>query len=278
MEREDGDVVWLVVDASIELWAGQPGTAPLDRVADEVASLATRLLRRGERVGLAVTASRTRSWIVPKLGAAQGARIAEALLSASSAIDVDRSALAEADVARLVVEHARPLESGALMDLPRGDLDELAERVDKLRIRAPFVPHVPFAPTLRERSLRLYLSSFGIESPPLASGERTKSESTLAATLEQLAVQKPRPTVVHVWAPAPLNPGLLAKGISALRRRHIELRWRLPRLDWDHGDVIKRERISAIVADEAARMRVHAARVRGERTLRRLGVRIGTLP
>jgi uncharacterized protein (DUF58 family) len=277
MEREEGDVVWLVVDASIELWAGQPGTAPLDRVADEVASLATRLLRRGERVGLAITASRTRSWIVPKLGAAQGARIAEALLSASSALDVDRSALAEADVARLVVEHARPLESGAPTELARGDLDELAERVDKLRIRAPFVPRVPFAPTPRERSLRLYLSSFGIESPPLASGERTKSESTLVAALEQLAVQKPRPTVVHVWAPAPLHPGLLAKAMRALRKRHIELRWSLPPLDWGPADGVNREQLAATVAGEAARLRAHAARVRGERTLCRLGVRIGTL-
>jgi uncharacterized protein (DUF58 family) len=278
MEREEGDVVWLVVDASIELWAGRPGTAPLDRVTDEVSSLAARLLRRSERVGLAVTAARARAWIVPKLGAAQGARIAEALVDASSALDVDRSALAEAEVARLVFEHARPLESGAQTELPRGDLDALAERVDRLRIRAPFAPHAPFAPTPRERSLRLYLSSFGIESPPLASGERTKSESTLNATLEQLALQKPRPTVVYVWAPAPFHPGLLAKAMRALRRRHIELRWSLPPLDWADAGGSERDRLAAIVAGEAARLRANAARVKGERALRRLGVRIGALP
>jgi hypothetical protein len=33
--------------------------------------------------------------------------------------------------------------------------------------------------------------------------------------------------------------------------------------------------VSAIVASEVARMRAHAARVKGERSLRRLGVRMG---
>jgi uncharacterized protein (DUF58 family) len=275
MEREEGDVVWLVVDTSIELWAGRPGAAPLDRVTDEVASLATRLLRRGERVGLAVTASRTRSWIIPKLGAAQAARIAEALVSASSALDVDRSALGEAEVARLVAEHARPLESGAPTELPRGNLDELADRVDRLRPRAPFAPDVPFAPTPRERLLRLYLSSFGIESPPLASGERTKAESTLALALEQLAAQRPRANVVYVWAPAPLNLSAIAKALRVLRRRRIELKWSLPPLDWAKASVTDRGQLAEIVAGEAARIRAHAARVKGERTLRRLGIRVG---
>ena len=126
--------------------------------------------------------------------------------------------------------------------------------------------------------MRLYLSSFGIESPPLASGERTKSESTLNATLEQLALQKPRPTVVYVWAPAPFHPGLLAKAMRALRRRHIELRWSLPPLDWADAGGSERDRLAAIVAGEAARLRANAARVKGERALRRLGVRIGALP
>jgi uncharacterized protein (DUF58 family) len=274
MEREEGDVVWLVLDASIELWAGDPGHAPLDCMTDQVASLATRLLRRGERVGLAVTASRPRSWVAPKLGAAQGSRIAEALASASSAVDADRSALDEADVARLVTEHARPLESGT-SSLPQGDLDELAERAEKLRARAPFAARVPFAPTARERSLRHYLSSFGIESPPRASGERERSESTLAAALEQLAVQRPRPTVVYVWAPAPLNPAGLAKALSALRRRRIDLRWSLPSHDLANPRGQGSSKFVAVVTAEVARMRAIASRMKGERALRRLGVRMG---
>ena len=273
MEDDEGDVVWLVVDASIELWAGQPGHAPLDRVMDEVAGVATRLLRRGDRVGLAVTASRVQSWVAPKVGAAQGSLIAEALASASSAVDVDRSALGEADLARLVAEHARPLEPGSQTPLTRRNLDELAERADKLRSRAPFTARVPFAPTPRERALRLYLSVFGIESPPRTSGEREKSESTLAWALEQLAVRKPRPSVVHVWAPAPVNPGVVARGLVALRRGRIELRWSLPAYEWAPADDARQAPVTSMIAGEVARIRASAAREKGARALRRLGVR-----
>jgi len=244
MEDDEGDVVWLVVDASIELWAGQPGHAPLDRVMDEVAGVATRLLRRGDRVGLAVTASR-----------------------------VHRSALGEADLARLVAEHARPLEPGSQTPLTRRNLDELAERADKLRSRAPFTARVPFAPTPRERALRLYLSVFGIESPPRTSGEREKSESTLAWALEQLAVRKPRPSVVHVWAPAPVNPGVVARGLVALRRGRIELRWSLPAYEWAPADDARQAPVTSMIAGEVARIRASAAREKGARALRRLGVR-----
>jgi len=275
MERDEGDVVWLVLDASIELWAGDAGDAPLDRMADQVASLATRLLRRGQRVGLAVTASRSRSWVAPKQGAAQGSRIAEALASASSAIDADRSALAEAEVARLVTEHARPLESGVPTALPHGDLDELAGRAEKLRARAPFAARVPFASTARERSLRHYLSSFGIESPPRASGEREQSEPTLAVALEHLAVERPRPSVVYVWAPAPLNPSGFARALSALRRRHIDLRWSLPSHDLANPGGSESSGFVEVLTAEVARMRASASRMKDERVLRRLGVRLG---
>lgn len=275
MERDEGDVVWLVLDASIELWAGDPGDAPLDLATDQVASLATRLLRRGERVGLAVTASRSRSWVAPRVGAAQGSRIAEALASASSAVDADRSALSEAEVARLVTEHARPLQSGGLAALPRGDLDELAVRADTLRAAAPFATRVPFAPTPRERSLRHYLSSFGIESPPRASGERAASESTLAVTLEQLAVERPRPSIVYVWAPAPLDPGALGRALGALRKRRIDIRWNLPADDPANPAAVEGREVVALVTAEVARLKSSAARIKGERVMRRLGVRTG---
>jgi uncharacterized protein (DUF58 family) len=274
MERDESDVIWLVVDASIELWAGRPGGAPLDRVTDEVASLATRLLRRGARVGLAVTATRLRTWISPKPGAAQGCRIVDAISAASSAVDADRSALVEDEVARLVADHARPLESGASVALARGDLDGLAARVERLRIRAPFPPQPAFASTARERSLRQHLLSFGIESPPRPSGEREKSEATLAWALEQLATRKPRPGMVYVWAPGPRNPGVVARALRTLQRARVDLRWMLTPLDVGQPDDANAD-VSAIVASEVARMRAHAARVKGERSLRRLGVRMG---
>lgn len=274
MERDERDVVWLAVDASVELWAGLPGSAPLDRVVEEVAALATRHLRRGDLVGLAVIASRPRSWIAPASGAAHGAVLARALASASGAIDADRSALDEAGVARLVAEHARPLDPHGLARVAKGDRDALAERADQLRGRAPFAPRIPFAPTAREQSLRHYLSAFGIESPPRLEGERAGAEVTLGQTLRRLAIEKPRASVIHVWAPPPMTADAVAKAVAGARRRHIAVRWSLPMLDAGVGAEPWRRSPLAQAVDEAVRARAHAARTRGEKLLRRLGVRV----
>jgi uncharacterized protein (DUF58 family) len=280
MDRDERDVVWLVLDASVELWAGTPGTAPLDRAVEELASLAVRHLRRGDRVGLAVSASRLRAWIAPDRGASHGAVLAGALASTASCVDADRSELEEPEVAQRVAEHARPLDFQGLSDLRRGDLDGLARRADQLRVRAPFAPRVPFAPTPRERMLRHYLAAFGIESPPRREGERERAEITLAHVLAKLASEKPRASVVHVWAPAPARAETSAKAVAALRRHRIELRWTLPVFDAGLGGVggvgVDRERRSPVadVVDEAVTLRAHATRARGERMLRRLGVRV----
>jgi uncharacterized protein (DUF58 family) len=279
MERDNRDVVWLVVDASVELLAGEPGSAPLDRVIEEVADRANRALRRGDRVGLVVAASRLHAWIEPNQGAPQGAAIAGALACAASCIDGDRSELDENEVAQRVVEHARPLDPRGLVDLKNaapGDLDALARSADQLRARAPFAPPPVFAPTPREQTLRNYMASFGIESPPRLQGERHKTEGLLAEVLEKLCTRKPRPSVVHVWALPPTSPPATARAVARLRARSIELRWRVPPLDTGIG--ADRERRSAVadVVDEAVRERARAMVQRGERQLRRLGVRVVT--
>jgi uncharacterized protein (DUF58 family) len=276
MEREERETVWLVLDASVELWAGAPGSAPLDRAVDDVAAHARRHLLRGDRVGLAVFASRLRSWIAPGEGAAHAALIAGALASASNVVDADRSELDEVDVARRISEHARPLDPRGLADLPRGDLEALARRADLLRARAPFAPRVPFGPTAREQSLRQYLAAFGIESPPRLLGEREKAEPTLRRVLERLVTEKPRASIVHVWAPPPLVPEAMAKCIGGLRRRRIEVRWSLPPIEAGIGSDRERRSGVADVVDEFVRVRAHATQLRAERALRRLGVRMVT--
>jgi uncharacterized protein (DUF58 family) len=279
MERDDRDVVWLVVDASVELLAGEPGLAPLDRMIEEVADRATRALRRGDRVGLAVAASRLHAWIEPNHGAAQGAAIASALAWAASCVDADRSELDESDVAQRVVEHARPLDPHGLADLSnqsQGDLDALARRADQLRARAPFAPPPLFAQTPRERVLRNYMAAFGIESPPRLQGERHKTEAVLAHALERLSTQKPRASLLCVWALPPTTPSATAKAVARLRARCIELRWRVPPLDTGIGADPERRSAVADVVDEAVRERARAMVLRGERQLRRLGVRLVT--
>jgi uncharacterized protein (DUF58 family) len=277
-ERQERDIVWLVVDASVELWAGVPGTAPLDRVAEDVAAFALRHMRRRERVGLVVSASRIRTWIAPGTGSAHALALAGALASAASAIDADRSELDENEVGHRVAEHARPLDPSGLRGLRKGDLDALTLRADQLRPLAPFAPRVPFASTPRERSLRQYLAAFGIESPPRADGEREKAEATLATALERLAAEKPRASVVHVWAPPPTRTeridGGLGKAIAALRARRVTLRWSLP--PFEAGVGADRDRRSAVadLVDEAVVARARATRARGERILRKLGIHV----
>jgi uncharacterized protein (DUF58 family) len=274
MERDDRDVVWLIVDASVELLAGDPGGAPLDRVLEEVADRATRHLQRGDRVGVVVTASRLRAWIAPDRGAAHSAAIAGALADAVSCTDADRSELDEEDVAQRITEHARPLDPQGLVDLARGDLDALARRADQLLARAPFAAGTSFAHTPREQVLRRYLAAFGIESPPRLEGERERTEATIARVLDRLATQKPGASVLHVWALPPAKPQATAMAIAKLRARRIELRWTVPPLDAGVGAERERRSPVADVVDDAVRARARAMTARGERLLRRLGVRV----
>jgi hypothetical protein len=196
------------------------------------------------------------------------------MASAASCIDADRSELDEVEVAQRVAEHARPLDPRGLTDLRKGDLDGLAARADLLRARAPFAPRVPFAHSPREQSLRHYLAAFGIESPPRVDGERERAERTLAQVLEKLATEKPRASIVHVWAPAPAQAETTAKAIAALRRHRIDVRWSLPAFDAGVGADRERRSPVADAVDDAVRVRARATRTRGERMLRRLGVRV----
>lgn len=279
MEREERDIVWLVIDASVELWAGEEGTAPLDIAVDEVGAVAARHLARGDKVGLVVFASRIRTWLVPDSGPTQATRIVAALASTASAVDADRSELDEAELAARVAEHLRPLDPRGLADIRRNDLEALSTRAEALRVRAPFAPRLPFAPTPREQRLRHYLAAFGIEVPPRVDGEREKAEVQLGLVLEKIAVEKKKkPSIVHVWAPPPNQLGTpeseaLAKGMRRLKTRHVELRWTMPSFE----PALEMAPGTFATVDEvvktAVKMRVRASQARAAQQLRGLGVR-----
>jgi uncharacterized protein (DUF58 family) len=274
MEREERDVVWLLLDASVELWAGEPGHAPLDAGIDEIAAIASRYLARGDHVGLIVTASRLRTWIPPAAGAAHAMRLAAALTSAASMVDGDRCDLDESELAARVVEHARPLDPRGLADLAKGDLEQLAVRAEQLRARAPFAPRLPYAKTSREQRFRHYLASFGVEVPPKVEGEREKSDATIAEALDKLAQDKARPSLVHVWAPVPSRGTPIARAMQRLKSRRAQIRWTLPPFEDSVGWRSDRapQAVSEVV-DAAVRSRAIVARKRAERTLRMLGAR-----
>jgi uncharacterized protein (DUF58 family) len=292
-EREERDVVWVVLDVSVELWAGPVGRAPLDLLVDEAAAIVARHLGRGDRVGLAVFAATPRVKLAPDSGSAQGQKILHALLSAGSTLDASRSDLDELDVAVRVIEHLRPLDDRGLADVRRGDLDKLAQRADAMRMRAPFRAKAPEGRTQRDAVLRRYLASFGIDSPPKTTSDRRATSETLVATLSTISRERPRPSLVHVLASAPERDAMsgLAVAVGKLRRSGTAVSWGLPSFEpgllppWaaeerkDDEDRPQANDATALgdtapFAAEAVRVRALVAQRRSERDLVKLGVRV----
>ena len=272
-ELEERDIVWLVLDASVELWAGQPGTAPLDSAIDEVAAIAQRHLARGDRVGLAVVGARLLAWVPPERGANHAAKLMQALIGATDTIDAERSDLDESEVAVRVLEHLRPLDPASVARVRATEIDRLARRADRARGRGPFPAPDVQAPSKRERALRRYLAAFGIGSPPRSEPDRPKTDKMLAEALKKLVRERPRASVVYVWSPVP-DPATrpeIERAILKHPRRRIELRW----IAMTHETSVPRggTAIAPAVAD-AVIERVRVAQARGERELRRWGVRI----
>lgn len=270
-ERDERDVVWIVVDASVELWAGEAGMSPLDLGIDEVASVARRHLSRGDRVGLAIFGGRLRGLLEPERGPKHAQDIALALAIVTGTYDADRSELDERDVALRVIEHLRPLD-GKVAGTERIDMDKLAFRAEAAMQRAPFRGMAPDAPGMREKVLRRYLASFGIESPPRTEPEHRRTEEAMIRFLDRLSQRKPHPSIVHVWSPAPDHPKAeLVLAIAKLRRRSARVYWIPARAEqavaMGNGGV-------ASVVTEAVVLRSRAARERGERSLGAIGVKV----
>jgi uncharacterized protein (DUF58 family) len=272
-EREERDVVWLVVDASVELWAGEPGRAPLDHAIDEAAAVAEAHRQRGDHVGLVVCGARVLARIAPSHGPAHVSHLMEALANATSTLDVDRSGLDPGDVAVRVLEHLKPLDPALAANVSAEDRDELVRRALSAASRAPFAPLAVHGADVSDRVLRGYLSSFGISSPARLEPDRPRTDETLAETLAKLPLERPRPSLVYVWSPAP-DPAkrkVVAEALARHSRRRVELRWVRPHLD----DALPRTQIGVEGAvSYAVSLRAQASEKLGERALRRLGVTV----
>ncbi|KYF68549.1 hypothetical protein BE11_17520 [Sorangium cellulosum] len=296
-EREERDVVWILVDAAVDLWAGPLGRAPLDLMIDEASAIATRHLGRGDRVGLIILAPGPRVTISPDHGPGHGQKIAHALTVGCGTYDADRSELDEADVAARVLEHLRPLDARGLDDLRRGDLDRLAARAESMRQRAPFSAPAPLGRSQRERTLRRYLASYGIESPARSETDRRDPAVTIAESLTHVARTKPRASMVYVLAPPPADAqlGRLSEAVRRLSRKAVQVMWTLPELEpglsppWEaprppesDGDEEQRALTPADkafqelapIAAEAVLIRARVAQTRREAVLRKAGVRV----
>jgi uncharacterized protein (DUF58 family) len=272
LEREDRDVVWIVLDGSPELWGGPLGRAPLDHGIDEVAAIAQRHLSRGDRVGLAIVGASPQMWLSPARGPAQGMRIADLLITGTATLDADRSDYDEAEVARRVLDHLRFLDANAVAALRLEQLDSLTAYAEMQRARAPYDAPKPWAATPREQSLRHYMACSGISSPPRVGADRARAMALLLQALERPLAEKPRPSLVYVWSSPPEGPvPALATSVRKLLRRGIAVRWIAAPIERGvESGVVELDRIVA----DAVVTRARVARERGEKWLLGMGVRL----
>lgn len=292
LERDERDVVLLVLDASVELWAGAPGSAPLDAAIDATAGLAEEHLARGDEVGLIIVASRELARVPFGNGRAQLAAITHALVERTSVLDADRSGWSESDVAVQVAEHLRPLDARGLRELRRGRLDRLADRARAALPDAPFELPPPAGFSETDATLRHYAAAFGLHGPPRLEPERERTADALHQVLTEVATMKPvRPSIVHAFAPPPLEESVerLRVTVRTLRRKGIVVRWSTPPLAGGLG-VDGADQASLVVADEdralgadpslfralrgAIESRAFVATQKGEVVLRSLGVKV----
>jgi uncharacterized protein (DUF58 family) len=271
-EREERDVVFVLVDAAAELSAGAPGAAAFDRVVDEAAAIVVRHMQRGDRVGLGLVGRRVLSWHEPERGAAHAARLIEVLSHAATPVHADRSGLDESDVALRVLEHMRPLDPELSAGIGPHELDRIAERATRLLERAPFQNLDLYAKTPRERALRTYLEAFGLGSPHRIGPDRAEVDELLVQSLSRLRAARPRPSLVYLWSPL-AEPGKRTGLTEAVARGHS----RRTQIVWacvpERTGLAASGEYAELVARTLSR-RAELAEQRAERALRELRLRV----
>jgi uncharacterized protein (DUF58 family) len=294
-EREERDVVMLALDASVELWSGPMGGAPLDRAIDTAATLALHHIARGDLVGVSIFGGRELVRVAPDTGRAQASRVVAALIEHSGVLAADRSGWDESDMAVQVTEHLRPLDPRAVHDLRRNRIDKLVRRASSMLGHAPFSRPPPEGRTPRDSRLRHYAACFGMHVPARLEPDRGRATATLATIFADLAKSSRRRrstkvSVVHVIAPPPPDSAFdeLVPALRRLKARGVTLRWTTPpvatALETIHDELPQVEVEGAIpqlpqtsilpVVERTVVMRAAIANRQGEQALRRLGVKI----
>lgn len=198
-ERSERDIIWFLVDTSLESAAGAPGQAPLDRAIDEVARAAETHIARGDQVGLRLLAHRELCRVPLGRGPKQLAKLLEALAFCSHTADADRTDWDDNAVRRRVLEHLRNLDA-RVATIDPSDLSSW-ENLAKLTLdRAPVRAGRPWAAHPREALFLQYLLSFGIQPPPRGASDHGRTEQELARQLVQVGLAKPRPSLISIHA------------------------------------------------------------------------------
>lgn len=271
-EIEERDVVWFVLDASVELWAGRVGNAPLDLAIDSISELVRHHLRGGNDVGLVVLANGAVQRVSAAHGAGHEARLLEALARTPSTLEPERSGLDERGVALRVLEHLRALAPAEAQRLDPADLDAICALGSRAIPQAPFPDARISASSPREAALRSYLVAFGISGPPRLESRSSRVDVLIGDTVLGVSKSRPHASLVYVVSPMPDEERwtVLAQKLRQIPRRRTRLRWlhpaEIPGLDAP-SNIVGR------VAWTAARLRAESERYGAERRLRRLGIR-----
>ena len=198
-EKDERDVVWLVLDAAVDHWAGPPGESALDRAIDEVASVA---IRHGTRRRSRGPGRRRHAHVVLREARARrrSHRASDRKAGAGDRLHGRRSQRSRRDRAVAARDRAHAAaRSGAVGARARlRDRPHRAARREAAPARAVSGRgHASATP--RERSLRRYLAAFGVSSPARVDPERVRVDVELIRLMERLRHQRARPSLdLHV--------------------------------------------------------------------------------
>ncbi len=274
-ELEERETIELILDASVELWAGKIGEAALDHAIDRLTTFSHRALMLGHHVGLTVLGTRVLGEIGPRTGIAQQHRILHLLAAHATSRDADRSGLDRDDVAAMVVEHLcalDPTRNGTLLYRDRNQLARLAlDEMSKMPHPPPkLLGHDPLDRTLRE-----YLAIFGHPSPTRLTPDRSVTTGLLAQTLTNMSQRKISQLVVCAPTPEPMLLLHLTALGPRLRRSRIHISW-LP-MELGRGIVLSDGPADRLVAT-ALSLQIDHEFSAGVAALRRAKVRVPRLP
>jgi uncharacterized protein (DUF58 family) len=268
-EQNEREVVWLLVDVSVELWAGQSGKSPLDVTLDRVGLLARQHIEQGDRVGLALIGARRLVWLTPRGGAAQLGAILEALSFATATYDADRCTLDEGECAMRVAEHLRTISVDADTAMP---LSGLVDSATTAMARAPFQVPPPMGHTNRDQIFRHYMARFGMDAPPRLEPDRPKTDFQLLKALADVLHHGSRPSRIWVCSPVPRaeqRPALM-NGLKTYRGKRHQLSWL--EIPLDSGLVDATDPVSSAVVT-TLHLRSRAESMLGRKELIQLGIR-----
>ncbi len=275
-EQEQSDLVWLVVDASVDSASGLPGKTALDVAIDEAASILEAHVARGDQVGLCLMGTRRLALIPPGKGPKHAARMLTALTLDTHTADADRSDWDDGDVARKVLEHLSSLDSNAAQIRPyeHERIAELAERVVK---HAPVHAAPPWSRSETDKALRRYLLSFGVQPPPRGSSDRHQVEREIGSLLSEIAASKKAPSLIYLFGRPPTfeTPRQLLSAIRRVARRRTEIRF-IPCLEsarLEHDGRLRRD-VKAKLVHDALNYRQRMATEDGMEQLSKLGVKL----